>query len=105
MIPCRCNQRLCQRRRSLKKRPELYVTWPKCRVHGCKGKMVVDECRLRKAVSDRGPSCVCVGYFAVHRKGQKNCIHRDEVVLDRAVRGIVKNSPFQGQNNDEIVPF
>jgi len=64
--PCRCNQRDCQQRKTLKKHPEEYMVWPTC---GCGGKLYVDYYRATKAFqeADRGsPTCRCNGYHYPH---------------------------------------
>lgn len=94
-IPARCNKRECQARRNLSKRPQLYVRWPRCHLPGCSGRMYVDEYRLRKGPNDKAPKCHenCLPY--PHRHDTKGCMHYDEYILDRAVRGRVTNSPVK----------
>jgi len=82
-IPARCNRRECQARRNLSKRPELYVRWPTCHYLHCKGKMYVDEYRLRRGPKDHAPTCYmnCLPY--PHRLDTPECDGYQDYVDDR----------------------
>jgi len=73
--------------------------------------MYVDEYRLRKGARDRAPRCTHDGCryrypnkpnrIPVHSVSTKGCINYDEYLLDKAVRGVVKNSPIKEDGIDE----
>lgn len=117
-VPCRCNKRTCQARRSLKRRPEHYVYWPKCQVLGCEGRMYVDEYRVRgktdrelHAKDRNGVACTdyrCDLHY-LHRRGTVRCVHREEHKLNMSLtQGTHKHSPYKPEDlgtADDDCPF
>lgn len=115
-IPCRCNKRSCQARRTLRKRPEQYVREPKCHIPGCDGKMYVDEYRLRKGEFDNPPQCTdpnCnftrrhferTGRVMIrpHRVSNDLCDHYQEWITKRNMAPRSKHSPIP---ENEWIPF
>lgn len=100
--PARCNKRACQARKSFRRKPDEYKYPKKCHMPGCTGIMKLDKLRYASmldpslAVKDRGEVCNCDGYIGPHRKGQKNCIHHEEKVLNQAfTKGTFKHSPVK----------
>lgn len=68
--------------------------------------MYVDECRLQRYLSDRGPICKddrCTFLFSkgkrpaagIHVISTKGCIGYEGYIMDISLRGPVKNSPFK----------
>jgi len=101
--PARCNRRDCQTRRNLSKRPELYVTWPKCRMPGCSGRMYVDKYWLRKGPYDHAPICRsdCLPY--PHPVSTQECKQREEYALNKSFKPRSKHSPKPLR--DDEAPF
>lgn len=89
--PARCNRRRCQARRSLSKRPELYVKWPTC---PCGGRMYVDWCRFQKR--EGVPVCWLDCYPFPHKVNSANCCRRSDWVIDQAFKAS-KHRPSPGE--------
>lgn len=102
-IPARCNRRDCQARRNLSKRPEQYVSHPRCHIVGCTGLMYVDEYRLKKGAKDNAPVCrdITCDYMRVsgniipfHRISSKGCSGYNDYVTVRNNAPRSKHSPI-----------
>lgn len=69
-VNCRCSS--CGARKSLERKPDRYIRPPKCPVCG-KRRWRVDKYRM--LVEKRVAPCRCGGYWFLHRKGSKWCLH------------------------------
>lgn len=111
-IPARCNRRVCQARRNLTKRPELYKTPPKCHILGCRGLMYVGTYRLRRGQKDNAPVCrdtLCPYVHPTFKRGRpmhrintRGCSQYPRYVTERNVAPRSKHSPISA---DTWVPF
>lgn len=72
-VPCRCNRKICQHRRSLAMKPDHYARGaPRC--HRCgKGRYRTDPYRCR--VERKIKPCICHGYGFPHTPAHGWCIH------------------------------
>jgi len=117
-VPCRCNKRACQQRKTLSKYPEEYDVTPKCSAIGCDGILYVDKLRLqakfdpKKMEKDSGKFCRCSGHPKAHPLGKVNgmyvCEHHEDVLIEKSfTKGTFKHSPIKKEdlialeNNDE----
>lgn len=102
--PCRCNKRTCQARKSLPKKPELYVRRPECPIPGCGGLMYFDRYRFENGPRDQGSAEPC-GLDCTpfrHRTSNKQCRGHEEYLAKRNQAPRSKHSPIPA---DEWVPF
>lgn len=73
MYRYRCKNRECRARKSLKKLKEQYAIIPLC--HSCR-KDTLRRDMYRDKKENKNP-CLCDGRMFPHRKGEKECKHRD----------------------------
>ena len=105
----RCNKRACQARRTIKGNYDPNDRLP-CHMYNCKGLMRKDVTRERLGGNEGRELCHCDGVQwadtrnSPHRKGSEGCRHREEMLIEQALRPVPKHSPRQKPYEPEGEP-